>query len=241
MDYPLIQKSGQMPVHFMQGYTDYLSGKLNIKLSLSVKKPYLYISDLEKSWINQVEEVFNYKGKFWLVCSGTKNDYTVKGWGHHNYQEIIDKLYGEIQFVQVGSEEHNHKILSKTLNLIGKTDLRQLIRLCWHAQGGIGGVSLNHHIFAALEKPYVCIASGMEPVYWEKYETETYLCKGNNLPCGIGGCWKTKVVPLNQNDTNLCTLPIYGEEAIPKCMHMISPNEVIRAIKDYYKGGRLSY
>lgn len=237
MEYPLIHQSNQKPVHFIQGYVDFLATTLGVEIPLITKKPFLYISDLEKSWTNQVEEQTGYKGKFWLVNAGTKSDYTVKRWGHFNYQQVVDALYGRVVFVQVGEKHHDHKPLRGAIDLIGKTDSRQLIRLAHHAQGGLTGVSFLHHIMAAFSKPCVTIASGMEPKIWEMYETGTYLSSHGMLPCcKTASCWKKQVEP-NGEKGNTCDYPIHGEEEIiPKCMSMVSPLTAVRAIEDYHFG-----
>lgn len=240
MEYPLINSCNQQAVHFIQGYVEFLGRELKIPLKCTVNRPYLYLSPQEKLWINQVEQHCDHKGPFWLVCSGIKGDYTVKGWGVSNYQKVIDNFKGKIQFVQVGEAGHNHIPLKGVINLIGKTDPRQFIRLCYHAKGGLGGVSYMHHIFAAFQKPFVCIASGLEPISWERYQTEIFLCKGNLLPCGHkGGCWKSKI--LHPPNPTSCTLPVIcNNEILPKCMVMIEPEEVISAINNYLDSGLIS-
>lgn len=246
MEYPLIHQSNQRPVHFVQGYVDYLGGKLGIPLTCTVRRPYLYLSDNEKQWTNGVKEHSGYDGKYWLICTGVKPDYTVKGWGHENYQAVVDMLSGVVQFVQVGESHHSHKPLAGAIDFIGKTNTRQLIRLAHNAEGGIGGVSFLHHIFGALEKPFVTLASGMEPESWEHYHTGRFLHKGACVPCGRpGGCWKARVVALGDGDkkdkTSLCVLPVQsGEEYISRCMELITPDEVVRAVLDYYSGNVLS-
>lgn len=245
MHYPLIQECNQRPVHYLQGQVEYLGKALGIPLICNVSKPSLYISDIEKSWTNQVETTFGYKGKFWLVCSGVKADYTVKGYGKSNYQEVVNKTRGAIQWIQVGQADHNHPPLDGVLNLVGKTDTRQLIRLCYNAQGGLGGVSFMHHVFAALSKPMVTLASGMEPRRWEEYPTGRMLSRHGALPCcRETACWKARVVPLGDGDSkngNLCSLPVFTPEPVPKCLAMIPPDEVVSAIRSFYEGGVLTY
>jgi ADP-heptose:LPS heptosyltransferase len=234
MHYPLIHQCNQRNIHFIDAYIHYLNDKLNINLKNTHNKPFIYLTNKEKST--------NKYDKYWLICSGYKNDYTVKNWGYHNYQKVVNAFYNKIQFIQVGESEHNHKPLEKVINLIGKTNHRQLFKLAWHAQGGLGGVSYLHHIFASFQKPFVCIASGMEPTTWEKYNTEIYLTKQGCLPCcNHGGCWKSHTTKLNKKTNNLCLLPVIGEDTIPKCMDMIHPEEVINAINSYYSGGLLKY
>jgi ADP-heptose:LPS heptosyltransferase len=206
-----------------------------------------YLSEQEKQWMSQVQELGGCETKFWVINAGYKDDYTAKKWTCRNYQEVVDHLWGKIMFVQVGelSTGHHHMPLVKCVNLIGKTDARQLLRLCWHSQGGLGGVSFLHHIFAALRKPFVCIASGMEPQHWERYQTERYLCKGQSVPCGrTGGCWKSQVVRDSariDHQGKLCLLPIIGDDPVAKCTAMIRSGEVVAAVEDYYDGGVLAY
>lgn len=246
MQYPLIHQSNQRPVHFIEGYIKFLGDYLGIKLECSVNRPYLYISAQEKAWMPQIQEITGKKLKYWVICSGTKRDYTVKSWGFANYQAVIDHFNNKIQFVQVGQTNHDHPLLRGVIDLRGKTDTRQLIRLCWHAQGGLGGVSFLHHIFAALQKPFVTVASGMEPRSWEMYPTGVYISRHGCLPCcAKGACWKSRTVKLDdtsEKNKSLCELPtLVKGELVPKCMAMISPEEVCKAIEGFYIAGLLSF
>jgi ADP-heptose:LPS heptosyltransferase len=245
MHCPLIHLSDRRPVHFLEAYVDYLAEQLEVKLTLTTNRPHLYLSKREKSWISQVHEITGAPGKYWIVNAGTKQDYTCKGWGHSNYQQVIDELHGRIQFVQVGEKHHLHKPLRNVINLIGRTDARQLIRLCWHAQGALGPITFIQHIFGAFEKPYVALSGGREPVMWEYYPTQTTLDTVGKLPCcQYGGCWRSRVVPLGDGDPkdkHLCERPVYGDEVVPKCMAMIQPRDAVRAILSYYEGGVLKF
>ena len=59
------------------------------------------------------------------------------------------------------------------INLAGQTDHRQLIRLAWHARGGLGPVTYLQHLCAAWEKPYICLLGGREPATWVHYRYRT--------------------------------------------------------------------
>lgn len=192
-------------------------------------RPELHLSDDEKNWVNHVEVEFGYKGKFWVINAGWKDDFPLKRYPY--WQEVVDLLKNDIQIVQVGHDHHNHPALKGVLNLVGKTDLRQLIRLYWHAQGGLGVVSLPMVIMAAYQKPYVCVAGGREGVRWHIYPNHRFLSVNGCLPCcAWDGCWKGK--------TRDCANMAGGE---PKCMGLISPEEVACAVLKYYKGGILNY
>ena len=236
-----INQSNQVNLHFIEGYTRFLAGYLGITLT-PLNRPYLYVSDQEKSWINQVEEETGYKGPYWALCCQGKEDYTVKHYVYEYVQDVIDHYRGVIQFVQVGRKEHNHKPHEGVINFIGKTDDRQLIRLCYNSAGGLGLESYLHHLYAGFEKPFVCISSGMTARSWQAYNTEKYLTSLSNLPCcKNGGCWKKKIV--KTNGEQCCEYPVFnvGIEPVAKCMSMIKPEEIIQAIDSYYLGGRLSY
>jgi len=248
MENPLINDADKRPVHFLQSYTDHLAKTLGIDLRCNVNRPYLYLSDQEKAWTNQVQEMTGKPTKFWVVCSGVKGDFTVKGWGHDAYQAVVDQLRGAVQFVQVGKAEHGHKPLAGVIDLRGKTDTRQLIRLVYHASGCLSGESFLHHLAAALQKPAVCLLSGFLPKTWVSYPTTTLLHKAAALPCcdrSKGACWKSRTVKLGDGDgkeSSLCELPVFGgSEPVPKCLAMIRPEEVVGAIRAYYEGGLLSY
>ncbi|MBX9677964.1 MAG: hypothetical protein K2X38_04310 [Gemmataceae bacterium] len=230
MHYPAINECNQRAIHFMQGFCEHLGVSLGVPLPLLTNRPHVYLSDQEKGWMHQVQEVTKRPTKYWLVCAGRKGDYTAKFWGLSAYQSVVDRLRGKVQFVQIGASDHHHPPLRGVLNLVGKTNLRQLIRLAWHAQGGLGGVTLLQHLMAAHEKPYACILGGREPVTWNTYpRQQTFHAIGALDCCQSGGCWKSRVVPLgdkDEKDNSLCRYPTFGEEAVPKCMAMISPAEV---------------
>ena len=157
MHYPLIDKCNQLPVHFLQGYHEYLGKQLGHEVPMMTNRPHIWLSPEEREWWPQVYEITGKKIKYWVINAGVKQDYTNKNWGYENYQAVVDMLKGQIQFVQIGEKHHLHRPLQGVIDLIGKTDARQLIRLCWHAEGGIGPITFVMHIFAAFEKPYVAL------------------------------------------------------------------------------------
>jgi ADP-heptose:LPS heptosyltransferase len=166
----LINCCNSVPNSFLRGYCMDLGRKLSVPLDLTTNRPHLYLSDDERTWINQVHEHYTHRDtKFWIVNAGIKSDFTVKQWPVEYYQEVVDSFRGRIQFVQVGSENHNHPSLRNVINLVGRTDLRQLVRLTYHAQGGLGPITLIQHLCAAFEKPYVALLGGREPVSWTQY------------------------------------------------------------------------
>jgi ADP-heptose:LPS heptosyltransferase len=238
MDNPLVNES-HLPWHFLHSYVKAINDHLGTHVRLQTGKPELYLSDDEKAWQPK------YKG-YWLVCQpGAKKDYTVKYWPHEYLQDVVDRLRGRVQFVQVGSAEHNHKPLRGVIDEIGKTDLRQLIRMAYHADGALTGESFLHHVMAAFSKPCVTVASGWLSKQWVNYPTCTLLSRHGCLPCCRDrACGQTRVVDLGDGDEKsrkLCHFPVLSfPEPVAKCMAMIGPDEVVRAIENYLEGERCS-
>lgn len=235
--YPAVHQSNDRGITFMQGYCEFFAEVLNVPVPLLTNRPHVYLSTKERSWMDQVQETTGRKQKFWLICAGRKNDFTTKFWGTDSFQRVVDSLRGRVLFVQVGSKEHHHPPLRNVLNLIGKTDQRQLVRLAWHSEGILSGVTFLQHLAAALQKPSVVVMGGREPVQWNSYPKQSLLHTVGLLSCcRNSGCWKSRVVPLNdgtEQDKSLCENPVIGDEAIPKCMAMIKPEEVAERILLY--------
>lgn len=88
------------------------------------------------------------------------------------------------------------------------------------------------------------IAGGREPPHWEAYPHHQFLHRaGALLCCDDGGCWKARVRPLGDRDAkdraeNLC-VDVVG--ALPRCMDLITSDDVARAIEVYFEGGAIAY
>jgi ADP-heptose:LPS heptosyltransferase len=250
--YPLIHKSNPAPYHFLHGYIEFLNHRLKLAINPGEFKGDIHISDLEKSWYSQVEEITAEDTPFWLISAGGKYDFTVKWWDVRRYQQVVDHFRGKILFVQVGELHHYHPPLQGVLDLRGKTDLRQLVRLVYHSQGVLCGVTLLMHLAAAIEvkggrpknRPCVVVAGGREPPHWEAYSHHQFIHTVGALPCcDFGGCWKSRTEPLGDNSDqdlpeNLCVDVTGG---LPRCMDMIAASEVIRRIEMYFEGGAVGY
>lgn len=249
-EYPLIHRSNQEPWHFLHGFTHFLAERLEVPLRVTAFKGDIHIGDEEKDWFATVESLKGTSPPFWLLTSGGKRDYTIKWWDHARYQRVVDHFRGRIEFVQVGEAHHTHPPLDGVIDLRGATTLRQLVRLMYHAQGAVSAVSLLMHLAAAIEvkagmpqnRPCVVIAGGREPPHWEAYPHHQFIHTVGALRCcDNGGCWKSRTVPLGDGDEkdhpdNLC-VDVVG--TLPRCMHLISADEVIRRIELYYEGGVL--
>jgi len=231
--YEDIHNSGWSGRHFSTAFYYEFKDILGVDVKQTSLLPDIHLSDDEKKWMNQVEEVFGYKGKFWLLNCGIKPDYPAKQWPVHCWQKLVDLLEDKVQFVQVGElvEGHEHRPLRGVLSLLGKTDLRQLIRLSYHAEGGVSHVSLLHHLTAAWQKPQVTIAGGREPERWEKYPHTRYMQTNGLTACGsYDGCWKSgRIHEDEDNENKKCTNMVGNQQ---KCMVMITPEMVAHEIEN---------
>ncbi len=250
--YPLIHRSNQAPYHFLHGFLDFLNERFKLQIKPIVFKGDIHLSAAEKSWISQAHELTGEDTPFWIVTAGGKYDYTIKWWDAKRYQRVVDHFRGKILFVQVGERKHRHPPLEGVIDLRGKTDLRQLVRLVYYSQGVLCGVNLLMHLAAAVEvkpgmpknRPCVVVAGGREPPHWEAYPHHQFIHTIGALRCcDHGGCWKSRTVPLGDGDEkdkpeNLCVDVVNG---LPRCMDMITAEEVIRRIEMYFAGGALAW
>jgi len=249
-EYPLIHRSNQEPWHFLHGFVRFLADRLDVPIDVTAFKGDVYVSDEEKHWFSTVEEIKGRNSPFWLIAAGGKTDYTIKWWDHARYQRVVDRFRGDIEFVQVGERHHHHPALDGVIDLRGATDLRQLVRLMYHADGVLTGVSLPMHLAAAVEvkagmpknRPCVVVAGGREPPHWEAYPHHQFIHTVGALACcDDGGCWRARTVPLGDGDEkdhpeHLC-VDVVGH--LPRCMDLITAEEVGRRIELYYAGGAL--
>jgi len=261
-EYPLIHKSNELPYHFIHGFVHFLNEKLNLNIRPTAFKGDIHLSAEEKS--DAILKQFELDKPFWLLNAGGKNDFTIKWWDAQRYQQVVDHCKGRIQFVQVGSLEHHHPELEGVIDLRGKTTIRELMQLTYHADGVVTPVSFLMHLAAAIEpkhvdkalKPCVVIAGGREPVHWEEYPGHQFIHTVGALPCcAQGGCWKSRTVVLgdgsiNDNQENLCvnvvnltssTPSSQEKKQLPRCMDMITAGDVIRRIGLYLDGGVLNH
>ncbi len=113
-------------------------------------------------------------------------------------------------------------------------------------------------------RPCVVVAAGREPAQWEAYPHHQYIhTNGALFCCDNGGCWKSRTVPVgdgDDKDKNLCLDVVdlatgirrrgseWAEDEnynslrlLPRCMDLITAEEVIRRIELYFNGGTTRY
>lgn len=253
-EYPLIHQSNHIPYHFIHGFRRFLSETLHVDIRPGAFKGDIHLTDEEKGWVSQVEEITRGPSCFWLVVAGGKKDFTAKWWDPNRFQKVVNHFKDRLLFVQCGATgpDHVHPTLHNVINLVGRTNLRQMVRLMYHADGVICPVTMHMHLAAAVgtkpgrprNRPCVVLAGGREPPSWEAYPHHAYLHVNGALPCcDQGGCWKSRITPLgdgDEKDQSLCLRPvrITPERLLPQCLDMIRARDVIHAIENYLQFDR---
>lgn len=241
--YGEINKSGWHGLHFSDAFRHELEQKLNVPIKKTGIRPELFISNQEKSWYNQAHTHYGWNGPFWLLNAGRKQDNELKQ--YHRWQEVVDifneTFKGRIKLIQIGHDQHVHPKLKGVYNAVGKTNLRELIRLGYWADGTIGPISFQFVMSAALPnkdkqgdengRPAVVVAGAKEGVRWQLYPHIQYIYTNGVLPCADwDGCW------LGGNKGKCKNLT---KEGVPKCFDLISPERVVESVSMYYNGGIL--
>jgi ADP-heptose:LPS heptosyltransferase len=251
-DYPLIHQSNTLPYHFIHAFRHFLNERLDLHIRPHAFKADIHLAAEEKQWLSQVDEITGMPHtRFWIIVAGGKTDFTAKWWDPERFQQVVDHFADRVLFVQCGTDysDHRHHRLRGVIDLVGKTDLRQMVRLMHHAEGVVCPVTMFMHLAAAVEtrpgrprnRPCVVVAGGREPAQWEAYPHHQYLHRNGCLPCcDDGGCWKSRVLPLGdgaEQDNSLCLYPVKSASGaiLPKCLDMITAEDVIRAIEEYLK------
>ncbi|MCD8534155.1 MAG: ADP-heptose--LPS heptosyltransferase [Verrucomicrobia bacterium] len=254
LSYPLINQSNQLPYHTLHGFRLELNNRLGLNIRPTCFHGDLHLSDQEKSWYSQIYELVGMNIPYWVIDAGGKFDVTIKWWSRERYQQVVDHFQGKIAFVQVGGAGHYHPALNGVIDLRGRTDMRQLVRLVWHSIGGVCAITALMHIAAAVEwrdgiamrhgRPCVVIGGAREPSHWEAYPGHQFLSTNGCVPCApAGGCWKDRTYALGDGwpqdePQNICVNP---RGNLPLCMDMIRAEDVIQKIENYYKGGVYRY
>lgn len=255
MHYPLIHHSNLRPYHFIHGYAQFLEERLGLRIPVTQFSGDIYLSEAEKRLPPPGKEQ-GIPGHFWIIIAGGKYDFTAKWWNPASYQKVVDHFRGKIQFVQCGEAGHWHPPLDGVINLVGKTSMREFVRLMYHADGVVCPITFAMHLAAAVEtKPGHCkhracvvIAGGREPAHWEAYPHHQFVSTNGALSCcQEGGCWKSRCQLVGDGDpkdrSELCEQPVQvrTDLRIPRCLDMITAEDVIRRIEMYYEGGAMSY
>jgi hypothetical protein len=232
---PPFRDAAGMPLHFLERYFRRVHNALGDNPDHQIKNFSGDIRVTEDDALNPIGE------RYWVINSGYKSGVITKGWPHHYYSEVVEALSGRIAFVQIGDKSAMNMPIPRAINLVDKTNIRELIRLIHHSEGVLCPITSTMHMAAAVPihesvgfgiRPCVVVAGGRESVPFINYPSHVVLNTIGTLSCCLsGGCGKNTFGPgqcLRPEVVNqLCT--------VPKCMASIKPRDVISSIEAFYR------
>lgn len=228
----LTNASNRVDWHFANAFRVSIEEALNIHIPQGESRGDIWFTEEEYNAPRITER------PYWIIIVGGEKGWGCKMYPFEKWQEFVSQNPDTL-FYQLGSAGDNHPRLqgANVVDYIGKTEnrdtgVRDLFKLFLNAEGSIGLVSFHMHLSGALHKPAIVVAGAREPVSFTRYPGHQYLSTDGCLPCGINACWHCNI------DT--CTNFIQGKEKVPKCVDMITPEDLTRALNAYYVGGRLN-
>lgn len=229
----LTNSSNRIDWHFTNAFRMSCEDLFKVHIPQGESRPDIYFTQEE------YDAPRLFRDPYWIISTSGEKGWGCKMYPHSKWQEFVDQN-SDIIFVQIGTSEDNAPRLTgkNVIDHIGKTQskdqgIRDLFKLFLNAEGSIGLVSFHMHLSGALHKPAIIIAGGREPVSFTRYPGHAYLSTDGMLPCSVKACWHC--------DINACTNLVDRGEKVPKCVDIIDPGNITRALRQYYYGERLSY
>ena len=227
----LTNSSNRIDWHFTNAYRISMEDALNIHIPQGESRPSIWLTEEEYNAPRLL------KDPYWIIVVGGEKGWGCKMYPFERWQAFVNQN-PDTMFVQLGTLGDKHPKLQgkNVVDYIGKTEsrdtgVRDLYKLFLNAEGSIGLVSFHMHLSGALHKPAIVIAGAREPVSFTRYAGHQYLATDGCLPCSINACWHC--------DINTCSNLVPGTEKIPKCVDIIYPEDLTKALNQYYVGGRL--
>ena len=239
----LTNKSGLWDYHMANAFRMDIQNKMNLKINQGPIRPDIWFTEEEF----HRTPVIDIDKPYWVFIYGGEPGWPSKQ--YHRWQEVIDILKDDIQFVQLGVEGHPYPRLKNVIDYVGKTQdrntgIRDLFNIFLHAQGSLGLVSMHMHLSAAFNNPCVVLAGAREPASFTQYWGHHYVHTNGTLDCSeTKACWACKLEGCRTlvSPTNPPTEGHNTPNQVPKCVDIIEPEEIAEGVRKYYKGGRLTY
>ena len=174
-------------------------------------RPYLLLNDDEKSAAAWARDQIVIQSSGMAARHPMQN----KQWHEERFQEVVDALAGEIDFIQIGST--GDPPLQRVRDLRGATGIREAAAILYHARLYVGTVGFLMHLARAVECPGVIVFGGREAP-WQS----GYVCNINiysEVPCSP--CWRSNTCDFDR-----------------RCMSNISVRDVVSAIRHMMKRPR---
>lgn len=220
---------------------------LNIQVKQETKYIDVYLNEQQKtSKINTNKKICVISTAHRLY--GAKQ---IKYWGSKNYQQLVNRLSNQYQFVQLGVNDQYHINiqLDNTIKLTNKTNLRDVFNIMYNADVVTTGVTGLYHcanINSKKHRKIICIGGSRQNKhytdcydidntkhYWLGYNFLKYKqCFRNQDIC----CWCDggSANDLNKKSGYLCKKLIYQpqyNDYIADCINQITVQQIINIIK----------
>lgn len=256
----LTNASNRIDWHFSNAYRVSMEQALGVHIPQGESRPDIWLSDEEFNAPRLIAD------PYWIICIGGERGWGCKMYPFERWQAFVNQN-PDVKFVQIGSQGDCHQKLQgpNIIDMIGKTEdkdkgVRDLFKLFLNAEGSIGLVSFHMHLSGGLTKPSIVVAGAREPVSFTRYAGHQYLATDGCLPCSITACWHCNIATCTNliRDINLdkelldkviAEKPLSVDERklfdaatknwVPKCVDMIQPEDLTKALNNYYVGGRL--
>lgn len=227
----LTNSSNRLDWHFSNAFRVSMEDALGVHIPQGESWGDIYFTEEEYNAPRVTEK------PYWIICIGGEKGWGCKMYPFERWQKFVDQN-PDVLFYQIGAKEDQHPVLKgpNVVNYIGmtqskETGIRDLFKLFLNAEGSIGLVSFHMHLSGTLGKPCIVVAGAREPVSFTQYPGHRYLATDGSLPCGITACWKCNIDACKD-------LRIVGGEKTPRCVDLIQPEDLTRALNLYYEGGR---
>lgn len=158
-------------------------------------------------------------GKTPFVAINPASALPIKQWGAENYAQLMDTIYARLGLPTVlvtADRDVAAMVQASThrpfVNLVGKTNLKQLAAVLKHSAAHICGDTGSGHLAAALGKPVVSLIGPTDPERVCPYGQRTHTISRRD-PCGRACDW------------HRC------EFARPRCLEAIQVSEVVAQVQ----------
>ena len=235
----LTNASNRLDWHFANAFRISIEDVLDVHIPQGESRPDIWFTEEEYN----APRVFN--EPYWVIVLNGEKGWGCKMYPYERWQEFVNQNK-DITFVQLGTNEDNPPRLQgqNIINFVGKTQdkdtgIRDLFKIFLNAEGSIGLVSFHMHLSGGLYKPAIIIAGAREPVSFTRYQGHQYLATEGCLPCAATtACWHCNIDTCPQLVIDESKAHI-GDRKVPKCVDIIYPEDITRALNMYYLGGRL--
>jgi ADP-heptose:LPS heptosyltransferase len=237
---------------FSSGFVKALFEPFGLEHNHAGCRPAVYLTEDER-------QVRASEKPYWVLATGGREQMTTKWYPSDQAQRVADGLRERgFDVVQVGSAAGYHPPLEGTVNLIGKTTLRQLFGVIHNANGVICPVTSFLHIAAATPRdgepiPVICLNGGREDPHFATYpETKVLHTIGDLDCCRRYGCWAHNCHILapgpmerigkpdkDGDPPRRCKNGVNIDGVLyPKCMTLVSSDLVLASVDSITNGQR---